>query len=259
VTAPALQSLRVSVRLGATLALDDVSFAPTSGWTAVVGPNGAGKSTLLRVLAGLQAPDAGTVSLDARALHEWPARARGTQIAWLAQQADTNGELTVRELVQLGRLPHLGLFTAPRAEDDAAVEQAMRETECAAWQARRLHELSGGERQRVLLARALAVMAPILLLDEPTTHLDPPHQVALVRLLQRQAQLGRTVVSVLHDVSLALLADRLLVMDHGRVVAEGSRDEPALHAAFIEVFAGAIRIERIGERWITVPQLEHKT
>jgi len=256
VTAPALQSLRVSVRLGATLALDDVSFAPAPGWTAIVGPNGAGKSTLLRVLAGLQAPGAGSVSLNARALSEWPARARGAQIAWLAQQADTNGELTVRELVQLGRLPHLGLFTAPRAEDDAAVEQAMRETECAAWQVRRLHELSGGERQRVLLARALAVMAPILLLDEPTTHLDPPHQVALVRLLQRRSRDGTAVVSVLHDLPLALQADRLVVMEAGRVRAVGACDDPAVHAALITVFGDAIRVERMGAHWITVPNLD---
>ena len=109
------------MRLGATLALNDVTFAPVSGWTVIVGPNGAGKSTLLRALAGLQAPDSGTVALNARALHEWPARARGTRIAWLAQQSEASGELTVREVVQLGRLPHLGLFTAPRAADDAAV------------------------------------------------------------------------------------------------------------------------------------------
>jgi len=256
VTVPALRAHKVSVRLGETRALDDVTFAPAPGWTAVVGPNGAGKSTLLRTLAGLQAPDTGTVALDARTLAGWPARLRGTRVAWLAQQSDAGGELTVREVVHLGRLPHLGLFTAPCAEDESAVDQAMNETECGAWQQRRLHELSGGERQRVLLARALAVMAPILLLDEPTTHLDPPHQVALVRLLQRQAQRGRTVVSVLHDLSLALMADRLVVMDHGRIVAEGSRDDPALHDAFVRVFGGAIRIERIGARWITVPQLE---
>jgi len=256
VSAPMLLAQRVSVQLGETRALDQVTFAPVPGWTAIVGPNGAGKSTLLRSLAGLQAPDAGTVTLDARALRDWSARARGTQIAWLAQQSEASGELTVREVVHLGRLPHLGLFTAPRAEDDAAVEQAMHETECALWQQRRLHELSGGERQRVLLARALAVTAPILLLDEPTTHLDPPHQIALVRLLQRQAQRGCTVVSVLHDLALALMADRLVVMDHGRIVAEGARDDPALHRAFVDVFGGAIRIERIGGRWITVPQLE---
>jgi len=253
---PRLQALEVRVQLGATLALDGVSFTPQPGWTAIVGPNGAGKSTLLRVLAGLQVPDAGAALLNARELRDWPARERGAMIAWLAQQSEASGELSVREVVHLGRLPHLGLFTAPNAEDDAAVDEAMIATECSAWQQRRLHELSGGERQRVLLARALAVMAPLLLLDEPTTHLDPPHQVALVRLLQRQARAGRTVVSVLHDLSLALMADRVVVMDAGRIRAEGSRDDPALHAAFVDVFGGAIRIARLGDRWVTVPQLE---
>ena len=255
-TPPRLEARDVCVRLGDTLALDGASFVPPPGWTAIVGPNGAGKSTLLRVLAGLQPPAAGHVTLNARALAAWPARERGAMLAWLAQQSESSGELTVREVVHLGRLPHLGLFTAPGIEDEAAVDQAMAATECAAWQQRRLHELSGGERQRVLLARALAVMAPILLLDEPTTHLDPPHQVALVRLLQREARAGRTVVSVLHDLSLALMADRLVVMDRGRIRAQGSRDDPALHAAFVDVFGGAIRIERVGDRWITVPQLE---
>jgi len=255
-TPPRLEAHDVCVRLGDTLALDGVSFAPAPGWTAIVGPNGAGKSTLLRVLAGLQAPDSGSVMLNLRALAAWPARERGAMLAWLAQQSESSGELTVREVVRLGRLPHLGLFTAPGAEDEAAVDHAIAAAECAAWQTRRLHELSGGERQRVLLARALAVMAPVLLLDEPTTHLDPPHQVALVRLLQRQARSGCTVVSVLHDLSLALMADRLVVMDHGRVRAEGGRDDPALHVAFADVFRGAIRIERIGARWVAVPQLE---
>jgi iron complex transport system ATP-binding protein len=252
---PALTLQDVSVRLGATLALNRVTFAPAPGWTAIVGPNGAGKSTLLRVLAGLHSPDTGSAALGERALRDWPARERGAQIAWLGQQLDASGELTVREIVHLGRLPHLGLFTAPLIEDEAAVDQAMHDTECALWQQRRLHELSSGERQRVLLARALAVMAPMLLLDEPTAHLDPPHQCDLVRLLQRQARRGRTVVSVLHDLSLALLADRLVVMDGGEIRAAGSRDDPALHAAFVEVFDDAIRIERLGERWIAVPEL----
>jgi len=253
---PRLQTLEVSVRLGTTLALDGVSFSPHVGWTAIVGPNGAGKSTLLRTLAGLQGPDSGAATLNARVLADWPARERGAMVAWLGQQAEASGELTVREVVHLGRLPHLGLFTVPGADDEAAVDLAMEATECSAWQQRRLHELSGGERQRVLLARALAVMAPVLLLDEPTTHLDPPHQVALVRLLQQQARAGRVVVSVLHDLSLALMADRLVVMQGGRICAEGSRDDAAVHEAFVDVFGGAIRIERVGERWITVPQLE---
>jgi iron complex transport system ATP-binding protein len=251
-----LLTREVSVSLGSTRALQQVSMAIAPGWTAIVGPNGAGKSTLLRVLAGLQAPDAGEVQLDGRPLAHWAPRERAMHMAWLAQQGDSSGELTVREVVQLGRLPSLGLFTAPGAHDEARVDQAMADAECTPWQHRRLHELSGGERQRVLLARALAVDAPLLLLDEPTTHLDPPHQVAVVRLVQRQVRAGVTVVSVLHDLSLALLADRLVVMRSGRIHAEGRRDEPALHAALVEVFGGAIRIVRVESRWIAVAHLE---
>ncbi|MEP7103055.1 MAG: ABC transporter ATP-binding protein [Burkholderiales bacterium] len=251
-----LRAHKLSVALGSTQALREVSLSVPPGWTAIVGPNGAGKSTLLRALAGLQVPDSGEVFLDDRSLARTPPRERATRIAWLAQQGEASGELTVRELVQLGRLPALGLFSAPTADDEARVDQAMRDAECSAWQLRRLHELSGGERQRVLLARALAVGAPWLLLDEPTTHLDPPHQVALVRLMRRQVQAGRVVVSVLHDLSLALLADRLVVMQAGRICAEGARDDPALHAALIDVFDGAIRILELGSRWVAVPHLE---
>ena len=251
-----LRAVGISVALGSTQALRGVSLAVQPGWTAIVGPNGAGKSTLLRVLAGLQRPDAGMVTLNGKPLAQWAARERAMQLAWLAQQGDASGELTVRELVHLGRLPRLGLFSAPGADDEARVDQALFDAECTAWQHRRLHELSGGERQRVLLARAFAVQAPLLLLDEPTTHLDPPHQVALARLVRRQVRTGVTVVSVLHDLSLALLADHLVVMDRGRLRAEGVRDDPALHAALIEVFGGAIRIERYGAHWIAIPDLD---
>ena len=251
-----LRAAGISVALGSTQALREVSLRVPGGWTAIVGPNGAGKSTLLRALAGLQAPDAGDVLLDDRSLARMPPRERAMQIAWLAQQGEASGELTVRELVHLGRLPALGLFGAPTADDEARVDRAMHDAECSAWQLRRLHELSGGERQRVLLARALAVDARWLLLDEPTTHLDPPHQAALVRLMRRQVQAGRVVVSVLHDLSLALLADRLVVMQAGRIRAEGARDDPALHAALIGVFDHAIRILKLESRWVAVPHLE---
>ncbi len=251
-----LSAHQLSVKLGSTQALADVSMALQSGWTAIVGPNGAGKSTLLRVFAGLLKPDAGEVQLNGKPLAQWPPRERAMQMAWLAQQGEASGELTVREVVHLGRLPRLGLFTAPTAADEARVDQAMVDAECTPWQQRRLHELSGGERQRVLLARALAVDAPWLLLDEPTTHLDPPHQVALVRLVQRQVRAGIAVVSVLHDLSLALLADRLIVMEGGRIAATGSRDDPTLHSVLVKVFGGAIRIVRFESRWIAVPHLE---
>ncbi len=250
-----LSARGVSVTLGGTPAVRGVDLDIGAGWTAIVGPNGAGKSTLLRALAGLQRLDRGEVRLDDRALDDWPARERARRIAWLTQQGDARGELTAREIVALGRLPHLGLFAAPSADDEARIERAMADAECAGWQARRLHELSGGERQRVLLARALAVGAPILLLDEPTTHLDPSHQVALVRLVARQVRAGTTVVSVLHDLSLALLADRIVVMDRGAVVGEGDRDAPALHATLVDVFGAAIRIVPFDGRWIALPNL----
>ncbi len=251
-----LRAHSVSVRLGSTQALDGVSLVVEPGWTAIVGANGAGKSTLLRALAGLQAVDAGEVRLGDQPIGHWTARARAQQISWLAQQGEATGDLTVRDVVQLGRLPALGLFGAPGADDAARVDRAMADTGCEAWQQRRLNELSGGERQRVLLARALAVEAPLLLLDEPTTHLDPPHQVALVRLLQRQACAGITVVSVLHDLSLALRADRLIVMDAGRIRAAGVPGDAALQRELVDVFSGAIRIERFGARWVAIPHLD---
>lgn len=244
----------LSVQLGQATVLRDVTLALPPGWTAIVGPNGAGKSTLLRCLAGLLKPQAGEVRLGGRPLATLAPRERAQRIAWMAQQGEATGELSSREVVQLGRLPQLGLFAEPGPRDDAIVQQAMADAECEAWADRRLHELSGGERQRVLLARALAVDAPFLLLDEPTTHLDPPHQVALVRLFQRLAH-ERAVVSVLHDLSLALQADHLVVMQAGQVQAVGAAGDGRVHAVLQEVFGHALRIERIGERFVAIPHL----
>ncbi|HMC16578.1 MAG TPA: ABC transporter ATP-binding protein [Albitalea sp.] len=250
-----LRSHALHVMLGGRPVLRDVSCTLVKGWTAIVGPNGAGKSTLLRALAGLVAPAAGAVRLDGRDLAALPARERGRRIAWLAQQSEVAGELTARETVHLGRLARLGLFGSATAHDEAIVDAAMASTECGAWQHRRLHELSGGERQRVMLARALATEANVLLLDEPTTHLDPPHQVALARLFRRLAA-THTVVSVLHDLALALHADRILVLCAGTVRASGDHDDPALHAALEATFDGAVRIDHRGARPIVLPHLE---
>jgi iron complex transport system ATP-binding protein len=249
----AATDLRVS--LGARSVLHGLSLAFEPGWTAIVGPNGAGKSTLLRTLAGLLPVQRGQVLLNGHPLADCSARERGRAIAWLAQQGQARGELNVRELVELGRLPHLGLIGVPTAADQAAVDEAMRLTECSEWAERPLQQLSGGERQRCLLARALAVQAPVLLLDEPTTHLDPPHQIAVVRLLQRLAQ-RHTVISVLHDLPLALQADRLVLMRQGRVVATGAHDDAELHAALCELFEQAIRIVRVDGRAVALPRLD---
>lgn len=251
---PVLEATGLQVGYGDRPVLKSVDCRFEAGWTAIVGPNGAGKSTLLRVLAGLLPPQAGEVRVDGRRLKDLSPRERGQRIAWLAQQGEVTGELTVRETVALGRLPHLGLFGTPGSADEAAVDRAMAEAECADWQDRRLNALSGGERQRVLLARALATDAPVLLLDEPTTHLDPPHQVALVRLAQQLAR-ARTVVTVMHDLSLALAADRLLLLQAGQVSCAGAPSDPALRDALEAVFRHAIRIVEQDGQWVALPRL----
>ncbi len=244
-----VSATRLEVRLGAREVLRGIDVTIGGGWTALVGPNGAGKSTLLRTLAGLQPPAAGRVTLDGADLRACPPAQRARRLAWLAQQAEVTGELTVRETVELGRIAQLGLLGTPGAADRQAVDRAMALTECGAWQHRRLQELSGGERQRVLLARVLATEAPLLLLDEPTTHLDAPHQVALARLLRRLTRgegpggPARAVLSVLHDLPIALRADRLLLLEQGRLCADGAPSDPAVQAALVRVFEGAIRIE----------------
>ena len=246
--------------LGGRRVVDGLSLDLRPGeWTAVVGPNGAGTSTLLQLLAGLRAPDAGQVQLAGRPLLDWPPRQRAQQLAWLSQQGEAEGDIAARDVVRLGRLPRHGLLGLPEAADEAAVDAAMAETECSSWAASRLNDLSGGERQRVLLARALAVDAGVLLLDEPTTHLDAPHQRAVLRSLAARAQAGAAVAVVLHDLTLALAADRVLLMQAGRLVADGAPGDPALHTALVAVFDAAFSIEAVSaqgrRRWVAVPTL----
>ncbi len=255
-----LQAEGLRLRLGRIQAVDGVSLSLHAGqWAAIVGPNGAGKSTLLSLLAGLRAPDAGHVHLQGRALATLPARDRARSLAWLSQQGEAEGAIAARDVVRLGRLPRHGLFGSPDAADEAAVDRALAETEAVPFAARRLSELSGGERQRVLLARALAVEAPVLLLDEPTTHLDAPHQRALLRGLAARARSGAAVAAVLHDLTLALAADRVLVMAQGRIWADGPPADAALRAALVQVFDHAFSIETVltagGPRWVAVPAL----
>ncbi|MFN7644731.1 MAG: ABC transporter ATP-binding protein [Burkholderiales bacterium] len=245
-SAPVLEADGLCVALGARPVLDRVTLRLAPGcWTAIVGPNGAGKSTLLSTLAGLRPPAAGSLRLHGRPLTAWTPRERAMRIAWLGQHGEAEGDLAAREVVALGRLPHLGLLGAPGPRDEAIVDAVMRETECEAFAGRRLDALSGGERQRVLIARVLAVEAGVLLLDEPTTHLDAPHQRALLRSLRARAARGAAVATVLHDLGLALAADRLLVLVQGRVAADGPPADPTVREVLVHAFGGAIRILRV--------------
>jgi iron complex transport system ATP-binding protein len=219
----ALSCQNVALGYGPRIVLERISLELSAGlWSAVVGPNGCGKSTLLRALAGIARLQSGTIQLHGRSLAAWPRRERARRIAWLAQAAGST-DLTGSEVVSLGRFAHAGWLASRSALDDAAIRRAMTATGSLAWAHRRLSSLSGGERQRIYLARALAVEAPVLLLDEPTTHLDPPHQEDVVRLLRQQAHVnGVCVVSAIHDLSLALAADRLIVIGDEGLVGHGS-------------------------------------
>jgi iron complex transport system ATP-binding protein len=247
-----LSAHRLSVDLGGRRVLDGIDLALGVGWTAIIGPNGAGKSTLLRSLAGLLPPAVGEVRLHGQPLARHPPRDRARAMAWLAQHGELEGDLSVLDTVQLGRLPHLGLLGQPGADDQAAVLDAMATTGCSEWAHRRLAELSGGERQRVLMARVLATGARILLLDEPTTHLDPPHQVAVADLI-RQLAVDHAVVTVLHDLPIAIHADRLVLMRQGRLIGDGAPTEAAVQQAIVDLFDGAVAIESRGAGLRVVP------
>ena len=222
---------------------------------ALVGPNGAGKSTLLRALAGLIRPTAGAVTLDGVDVATQPRAALAARIAVVPQTFDTLFPFTVREIVALGRTARLGLFARPTASDAVAVARAIVDQDLGALVDRRLDALSGGERQRVVLAMALAQEADVLLLDEPTAHLDPAHQVGTVRRVAELAR-GRGVVAlaVLHDLNLAALADRVLVLDGGRIVGDGAPAAALTADVVTRVFGPGLAVAQVSGRTVILPQ-----
>ena len=251
----AVSARQVSANIGKRLILQDITLQlPEGRWTSIVGPNGAGKSTLLKVLAGLL-PASGGVDLLGRPLHSIPARERARLLAWLGQNEGSAEDLTSYDVAMLGRLPHQPWLAPPTAADHAAVEQALRTTQAWEWRDRPLAQLSGGERQRVLLARALAVQARVLLMDEPLANLDPPHQTDWLHTVRALVAGGGTVVSVLHEVSIALQADDMVIMAGGRVVWHGACAEAATHAALEQVFDHRIRVRELDGAWIALPSL----
>jgi iron complex transport system ATP-binding protein len=224
-------------------------------WTSIVGPNGAGKSTLLRALAGVL-PHRGEVLLNGQPMAGMAPRARARALAWLAQSGAGEAsadDLTVYDVAMLGRLPHQDWLAPPGPADHAAVERALRQTQAWDWQCRPLGALSGGERQRVLLARLLAVEADVMLMDEPLANLDPPHQADWIALVRSLVAQGRTVISVLHEITLSLMADEVVVMQHGRIAHAGPTHLAEAHRALETVFERRIAIHALGQRWVALP------
>jgi iron complex transport system ATP-binding protein len=221
----ALEAAGVGVRYRAREALRGVDARVAAGeLLGVIGPNGSGKSTLVRVLAGVRAPDSGTVLLAGRPLHAIGRRERARTIALVPQETHVSFPIRVRDLVLLGRAPHTGPFGWETAADLHAAHEAMERCSVLELAERDVTELSGGERQRAVLARALAQEARVLLLDEPTAFLDLKHAVLLLDLVRELCRArGLAVAVVLHDLNLAAMyCDRLVLLDRGVVHAAGN-------------------------------------
>ena len=212
----------LTVRLGGRTVLDGVSLRAAAGeLVCVLGPNGAGKSTLLRAIAGL-VPAQGRVSLDGADLLALPPAVRAKRVAYLPQGHVAHWPIPARDAVAIGRLPHGGQPGRLGAADRAVVERALVMVDANHLADRPVTELSGGEKARIMLARALAVEAPLLLADEAVAALDPAHQLAVMSVLADLVRQGTTVLAVLHDLTLAARhASRLIVLDRGRVAADG--------------------------------------
>ncbi|MEU1086402.1 ABC transporter ATP-binding protein [Streptomyces sp. NPDC005892] len=230
-----LRADRVSRAAGGRLILDGVTLAPPPGATVgLIGPNGSGKSTLLRVLAGVLAPEGGLVTLDGEPLAATSRRTVARRVAVVDQHAATQVELSVLDVVRLGRIPHRRAWAAPGPADEEAVREAMERTGLTDRAGQSWHTLSGGERQRVQIARALAQRPRELLLDEPTNHLDIQHQLDLLTLV---SALPLTCVVALHDLNLAaMFCDLVTVLDGGRVVAAGPPHEVITERLIADVY-----------------------
>lgn len=211
--------------------------------TAILGPNGSGKSTFLKLLLGVLRPTRGDVKLLERSLHQWPRRELARTIGVVPQDEEIAFPITVRELVGMGRYPHLGPLQRERAVDSRAIAGAMRRADVAGLAGRHLQTLSGGERQRARLARALAQEPAILALDEPTRALDVRHEMEMLELLRELVAEGVTVVLVTHNLNLAArYADELILLARGRLVAQGAPRDVLQRDRVESVYQWPVRI-----------------
>ena len=254
----ALTAHNVTVMHDEFKAVNNVSLTLHAGeWVSLVGPNGAGKSSLLKALAGL-APAEGQVSLLGKPWAAWNRRERAQTLAWMGQAEAGQDDLTVYDVAMLGRLPHQSWLSTPSAKDHAVVEVALKTVQAWDWRTRSLGQLSGGERQRVLLARALAVQAQVYLMDEPLAGVDVPHQADWLEWVRCLTETGAAVVSVLHELNLALQADRVWVMSEGRWVHSGLPNDKDTHQALSAVFQNRLQWREWQDegvtRWVALPK-----
>lgn len=226
-------------------ALDGVTVnIPAGRLTAVLGPNGSGKSTLLRALLGVNELNAGTASLDERDVREWDRRELARSVGVVPQSETIAFPITVREMVAMGRFPHLGPLRAEGPRDREAVDKAMKRCDISNLQDRQVTTLSGGELQRVRIARALAQEPQALALDEPTASLDLRHEMSILGLLRDWSDGGMTVLLITHQLNLvARFADRMILLDRGHVVAEGTPSEVFRREVIERVYGWPVQVD----------------
>ncbi len=237
----------VSFSYGDGLVLKDVTLTVEPGeMVACIGPNGSGKSTLLKVAAGVLRPCLGQVHLDGHSLGALSRRQVAQRVAVMPQSFQIPFAFTVSEVVFLGRTPYIRTFAGAGQADHEATSKAMAEAGVNGLAGRLFQELSGGERQKAVLAMALAQEPQLLLLDEPTAHLDIHHQVEILNLVQRlNREQGVTVLAAIHDLNLAALYfSRLVLLKGGRVQADGVPSEVLTPETIASAFGASVRVER---------------
>jgi ABC-type cobalamin/Fe3+-siderophores transport system ATPase subunit len=233
----------IGMRYGSTEILQSINLSFGRGeFVAIAGPNGAGKSTLLSIIAGLSMPSSGTCFFLGQATQKWNRRTFARRVAVVLQTGHSAFPFTAEDIVYMGRMPHhSGLYRS--SEDRQATEKAMEATETIPFRHREFRTLSDGEKQRVLLASALAQTPEVLLLDEPSAHLDLHHQVALYKLLRDLSRQGLLVIAVTHDLNVAgVQADRLILLQNGRMRAHGKPAEVIMPQIISSVFQVHVEI-----------------
>ncbi len=235
--APVLNVSYLSVALGGRDVIDSLSCTLEAGTVVgLIGPNGSGKSTFLKAVLNLL-PYRGSVHYSGQDLTGVSAKARAHWLAYLPQDGEVIWPISVEDVVMLGRAPYRSGLAPPSEADAAAVEAALVAMDLLAVRKRSARMLSGGERSRVLMARALAQQTPVLLADEPTTGLDPAHQISLMETFRAMAREGKTVLASLHDLALAAQwCDRLLLLHHGRIVLAGTAQQVLTPSALAQVY-----------------------
>lgn len=250
-----VQGARFAYQAGSPLALDGIDFSVPAGQvTALLGPNGAGKTTLLQLLLGLREPQTGLVSLSGRPLRDYSRRERAQWMGLVPQRESLTFDYSALEYILLGRAPYLGALEMPGPRDVQVARAALERLQIPHLETRAVTGLSGGELQMVLLARALAQQPKILLLDEPTSHLDLPNKYRLLRILRQLCADGVTVLFTTHDPDTVSAVDWLVLLRAGQVLESGPVDEIFRAEKLSRAYGIPLRVERVDGRWVVLEE-----